>query len=250
MRKSSLYEHSHNPQDIADRLSQGPKYSYLRDFIYGAIDGTITTFAVVAGVAGAHLSSKVVVILGLANLIADGFSMAISNFFGTRSEREQLAMAEKIEHEHIQTNPEGEKEEIRQIFIKKGFTGKNLERAVDVITSDIDRWVNMMIQDEIGMKLHPVSPWRAGLSTFTAFVLAGFVPLIAYLVNFFKPEFILDPFRGSAILTGVTFFIIGSIKSPYVLKSWWRSGLETFFAGMAASVIAYYIGYSLRSLVG
>ncbi len=249
MRKSSLYQHSHNPQDIAERLAQGPRYSYLRDFIYGAIDGTITTFAVVAGVAGAHLSSKVVIVLGMANLIADGFSMAISNFFGTRSEREQLDMARKIEHEHIKNDPEGEKEEIRQIFAKKGFSGKNLDSAVDVITSDIERWVSIMLQDEIGMKLHPASPWRAGLSTFTAFALAGAVPLISYIINLFSPQFIGEPFIGSAILTGITFFMIGSLKGPFVLKSWWQSGLETFCAGMAASLIAYYIGYSLRSLV-
>jgi VIT1/CCC1 family predicted Fe2+/Mn2+ transporter len=249
MAKFSSYQHSHAPQDIAERLAQGPRHSYLRDFIYGAIDGTVTTFAVVAGVAGAGLSSKVVIILGLANLAADGFSMAVSNFLGTRAEQEQLDTARKVEHEHIRNYPQGEKEEIRQIFAKKGFAGKDLETAVDVITADREQWVNTMLQDEIGMKLNPGNPWRAGLSTFTAFVLAGFVPLISFLVNLITPELIADPFLGSSILTGVTFFMIGSMKGPYVLQSWWRSGLETLLVGVGASVLAYYIGFFLRNLI-
>jgi VIT1/CCC1 family predicted Fe2+/Mn2+ transporter len=226
MAKFSSYQHSHAPQDIAERLAQGPRHSYLRDFIYGAIDGTVTTFAVVAGVAGAGLSSKVVIILGLANLAA-----------------------RKVEHEHIRNYPQGEKEEIRQIFAKKGFAGKDLETAVDVITADREQWVNTMLQDEIGMKLNPGNPWRAGLSTFTAFVLAGFVPLIAFLINLITPELIADPFLGSSILTGVTFFVIGSMKGPYVLQSWWYSGLETLLVGVGASVLAYYIGFFLRNLL-
>jgi VIT1/CCC1 family predicted Fe2+/Mn2+ transporter len=249
MAKFSSYQHSHAPQDIAERLAQGPRHSYLRDFIYGAIDGTVTTFAVVAGVAGAGLSSKVVIILGLANLAADGFSMAVSNFLGTRAEQEQLDTARKVEHEHIRNYPQGEKEEIRQIFAKKGFAGKDLETAVDVITADREQWVNTMLQDEIGMKLNPGNPWRAGLSTFTAFVLAGFVPLIAFLINLITPELIADPFLGSSILTGVTFFVIGSMKGPYVLQSWWYSGLETLLVGVGASVLAYYIGFFLRNLL-
>lgn len=71
---------------IRERLSQPPKRSHLRDFIYGGIDGAVTTFAVVAGVAGAGLSATVVIILGVANLIANGFSMAVSNYAATRAE--------------------------------------------------------------------------------------------------------------------------------------------------------------------
>jgi hypothetical protein len=82
-------EHGHNPHDVAKRLKQGPHVSYLRDWIYGGIDGTVTTFAVVAGVVGADLSTKVLLILGAANLFADGFSMAAANFTGTKAEMEE-----------------------------------------------------------------------------------------------------------------------------------------------------------------
>src|SRR5687768_3991101 len=79
----------HTPAAVRERLDGGPPGSYLRDFVYGAVDGTITTFAVVAGVAGAGLSVGVVIVLGLANLVADGFSMAVGNFLGTKAERER-----------------------------------------------------------------------------------------------------------------------------------------------------------------
>ncbi len=246
--EQALSEHSHSPEAIAERLSAGPQHSYLRDFVYGAIDGTVTTFAVVAGVVGAGLSSKVIIILGFANLVADGFSMAVSNFLGTRAEREQLAMAKKVEQKHIREHPEGEVEEIRQIFANKGFEGEALESAVRVITADIDRWVNTMVQDEFGMKLNIVSPWRAGFSTFGAFILSGFIPLLAFLINLLAPGTLSNPFLGSSILTGVTFFLIGALKSPYVLQAWWKSGFETLVVGTTASAFSYYIGHLLRNL--
>ena len=86
-------EHGHRPSEIAKRLKDGPRVSYLRDWVYGGIDGTVTTFAVVAGVTGAALSTKALLILGVANLLADGFSMAAANFSGTRAEIE--------EYEHV-----------------------------------------------------------------------------------------------------------------------------------------------------
>ena len=82
----------HSPHAIRCRLEAGPQHSYVRDYVYGAIDGAVTTFAIVAGVAGAQLSGGVVVVLGLANLLGDGFSMAVSNYLGTR-DRSPAAVA-------------------------------------------------------------------------------------------------------------------------------------------------------------
>lgn len=236
-------EHSHSEEAIRERLAGGPRTSYLRDWIYGGIDGAVTTFAIVSGVAGAGLPSSVIVILGFANLIADGFSMAASNFSGTRAERGEIEQLWAIEERHIEEEPEGEKEEIRQIYQRKGFRGEELERVVGVITADRSRWVRTMLTEEYGVPLKVRSPFLAALSTFSAFVVCGLVPVVPFLV---QP----DSFFVSATLTGLVFFAIGCVKSVWSPMRWWTSGLETFVIGAAAAALAYGVGYVLSNIAG
>ena len=129
-------EHSHTRQAIKERLARGPHTNYLRDWIYGGIDGAVTTFAIVAGVSGADLAATVVLVLGFANLMADGLAMAASNYSGTKAERDDYVRVLGIERKHIAIVPDGEREEIRQIFAAKGFAGEDLERIVTVISSE------------------------------------------------------------------------------------------------------------------
>lgn len=236
-------EHEHSPEAIMQRLSAGPGSSYLRDWVYGGIDGTVTTFAVVSGVAGAELPSAIILILGFANLVGDGFSMAASNYSGTKAEKEEYERIKNIEDRHIRLEPGGEREEIRQIYRMKGFQGEELERVVDVITSNRERWVKTMLTEEYGLPLEIRSPVLAALSTFTAFLLCGLIPLIPYIFNF------TNPFWLSTAVTGLVFFLIGSIKSKWSVIPWWKSGVETLVIGSGAAGLAYLIGYLLRGLV-
>jgi VIT1/CCC1 family predicted Fe2+/Mn2+ transporter len=235
-------EHEHSPEAIRARLSAGPRHSYLRDWVYGGIDGAVTTFAVVSGVVGAQLSSAVILILGAANLVADGFSMAAGNYLGTKAEQDELAHIEAIEHRHIDTVPEGEREEVREIFRKKGLEGELLERVIDVITSDRQRWIRTMLSEEYGLPLEVRSPWLAGLSTASAFLLCGLVPLLPFMFG------LTNPFWLACTLTGLVFFAIGSLKSRWSTHTWWRSGLETLGVGSAAAAVAYSIGVALSDL--
>jgi VIT1/CCC1 family predicted Fe2+/Mn2+ transporter len=236
-------EHEHSRSAIADRLARAPTVSYLRDWVYGGIDGAVTTFAIVAGVVGAELSNRVVLILGAANLVADGFSMAASNYSGTKTEHEELAHLRAVEERHIEAVPEGEREEIRQIFRAKGFAGEYLERAVDVITGDRERWVDTMLTEEYGLPKVVRAPLRAAASTFAAFVLCGAIPLLPFL--FQTP----GRFEASVIMTALVFFLIGSTKSRWSPVSWWRSGAETMAIGLGAAALAYIVGTLLRSIV-
>jgi vacuolar iron transporter family protein len=236
-------EHEHTTEAIDARLSAGPGHNYLRDWIYGGIDGAVTTFAVVTGVVGAGLSPIVIVILGFANLVADGFSMASSNFLGTKAEHDDIRRLEAIEQRHIEITPEGEREEVRQIFARKGFTGPDLDRVVELITSDRDRWVQTMLTDEYGLPHAARSPWLAAASTFSAFVVCGLVPLLPFLLR------VGNAVRLSAIATGAVFFAIGSLKSRWSTNAWWRSGLETLLVGSAAASLAYAVGVALQNLV-
>ena len=241
-------EKTHTPSAIRERLNQKPANNFLRDFIYGAIDGTVTTFAIVSGVNGAGLSDFIVIILGISNLLADGFSMAVSNYLGIKSEMEQLEKARSEEHLHIELYPEGEKEEIRQIFENKGFKGNDLENIVNVITSDVNRWVDTMIQEELGYPLSEPSPIKAGLVTFFSFLIIGFIPVISFVVNWVKKDLISDPFLLSIMLTAFAFFIIGALKSRFTNGKWYLSGMETLIMGSIAAAIAYFVGTLFKGI--
>lgn len=202
----------------------------------------------VSSVSGANLTAGVLIILGLANLVADGFSMGISNFLATRAEHQQRERTRRDEEYQVRNVPEGEKEEIRQIFAGKGFTGDDLERVVEVITSDPEIWVAVMLREEHGFPANEVSPARAGLVTYLGFMLAGMMPLLPFLYQSFGPGGLPQPFFWSIGVAGVVFFIIGGFKSLFVVQRWYMAGLEILAIGGAAAGLAYLIGVLLRGI--
>jgi len=211
--------HEHSTRAIRDRLAQDTEASYLRDWIYGGIDGAVTTFAIVSGVVGADLGTGIILILGAANVVADGFSMAASNYSGTKAENEEFDRIRAHEDFQIDHDPEGETREVREIYRTKGFDGDDLERVVEVITANRQTWIETMLTEEYGLPLSKRSPMRAAAGTFIAFLLCGMVPLLPYLAT---PALLTRPAAtGLAIvLTALTFFAIGSTKARW--SSRWR----------------------------
>jgi len=246
----SELERSHTPDAIERRLGGGPTHSYLRDFIYGAVDGSVTTFSVVSAVAGAGLSPGIIIILGAANLVGDGFSMAASSFLATRAEDRQRERARLREESHIQRIPEGEREEVRQIFARKGFSGEDLDRVVEVITSDRRQWVDTMMREELGMATEGPSPWRAALTTFSAFNIIGLLPLLPFILELARSGMTGAPFGWSALLTGIAFFIVGALKGRFLDEKWYLAGLETLGVGGAAAALSYVVGYLIKTATG
>jgi VIT1/CCC1 family predicted Fe2+/Mn2+ transporter len=235
-------EHEHTVDAIHERLAAGPRQNYLRDWIYGGIDGLVTTFAVVSGVVGAGFSSWVILVMGFANLFADGFSMAASNFLGTKAEYDDLKRLEAIEYRHVEIDPDGEREEVRQIFESKGFSGEDLGKIVTLITADRERWVRTMLTEEYGLPREVRSPWVASVATFSAFLICGLVPLLPYLFG------LSSALKASIVMTATVFFAIGSIKSQWSTAVWWRSGLSTLALGAVAAGLAYGVGQLLNHL--
>ena len=240
--------HDHTTEAIRRRLEEDSEASYLRDWVYGGIDGAVTTFAIVCGVVGADFATGVIMVLGAANIVADGFSMAASNYTGSKAENDEFERIRDHEERQIDRDPAGETREIREIYRAKGFAGTDLDRAVEIITADRKLWVDTMLIEEYGLPMSVRSPMKAAVGTFIAFLLCGMVPLLPFCLTdiaLTRPEATL----WSVVLTAATFFGIGSVKSRWILTSWWRSGLETSVIGLGAAAIAFLIGYSLKSFI-
>lgn len=233
-------QESHQPAAIKRRLASPLKASTLPDAVLGGIDGCVTTFAVVSGAFGAGFSPQVALVLGFANLLADGFSMAVSNYEAGQAQLAQVARAERTERQHIASVPEGEREEIRQLFRAKGFDGDLLEQVVETLCSNQDVWVKTMVREEYGLSADGLSPLRSALTTFAAFLSVGSLPLMPYALPGLETN---TQFFMSLGLAGTVFLGIGMLKSAVYGISPWRSGLRTFVMGAAASGLAFATGY-------
>lgn len=214
---------------------------FISEFVYGGIDGAITTFAVVAGAEGANLSLAIVIILGMANLIADGFSMSVGNFFSTKAERDSFEKHKAIEYWEIENLREKEIEEIREIYAAKGFKGRLLEEVVEVITADKDVWVDTMMKEELEMTKDDKTPIKTASVTFISFVVVGTIPLISYLFARENQQSALL-FIWSCILTGIALAIIGGLKSKVTEQNMFKGIIETVILGGLAALLAYYVG--------
>lgn len=222
---------------------------YLGEFVYGGIDGCITTFAVVAGAAGASLGSDIILILGFANLFADGFAMSVGSYLSAKAEKENYKKHKQREYWEIENWPDKEVEEVREVYAAKGFEGELLEQVVGVITSDKDRWVDVMMKEELGMNIGTKAPIQSGFITFISFVLVGFIPIMVYLADYIFDFQSKNTFIWSASLTGLSFIAIGYLKSIVNLTSKRKGILETLILGVIAALVAYFLGDFLEQLL-
>ena len=235
----------HSPEAIKQRLKNPSKQQNISDAVLGGIDGCVTTFAIVAGAVGAGFPSSVALVLGFANLFADGFSMGVSNYESIVAQREFTAAIKRTEEEHIDRIPEGEREEIRQIFQQKGFSGDTLEEIVKTICQDRRLWIDTMLTEEYGIPKASASPWKSGFTTFAAFLIVGAMPLLPFLINSLTMH---QQFLISSVIAGVMFFSIGMFKSFLFSMPVLISGLRTLLTGGAAAGLAYLTGYILRTV--
>lgn len=224
---------------------------YIAEFVYGGIDGAITTFAVVAGATGAELDLSIVVILGIANLVADGFSMSVGNFFSTKANRDAYDKHKATEYWEVENLREQEVEEIRTIYRQKGFEGDLLEQVVGVITSNKDVWVDTMMKEELELAKDDKTPLKTAFVTFCAFIVIGSIPLLSYFIEIVSSSGRQENlFIYSCLLTGLGLSIVGSLKSLVTRKNPLIGILETLTLGGVAAFIAYSLGDFLRNLFG
>jgi VIT1/CCC1 family predicted Fe2+/Mn2+ transporter len=219
----------------------------IQDIVYGGNDGIVTTFAVVAGTMGAGLPRYIVIILGLANLFADGISMATGAYLSLRSERDQFKRILREEREEIEDHPDLEREEIREFFSKKGFAGEDLERVTAVITKDKAVWADTMMHAEHGLtKESTERPVLHALMTFLSFQIFGIIPLLPYLFTLAPTQ----RFSVAVFSTGIALALLGLTKSWVTRERLWRGPIEIVSVGAAGAFVAYGIGVLLKSTVG
>ncbi|MCB0801609.1 MAG: VIT1/CCC1 transporter family protein [Flavobacteriales bacterium] len=248
MNKKHLQHHEHK---IHNKEGWKAKWEdYIGEFVYGGIDGSVTTFAVVAGSAGAGLDSSIVIILGFANLIADGFAMSVGSYLSNKSEQENYDKHKRLEYWEVDHLPEKEREEIREIYEAKGFEGELLEQVVAVITADKDRWVDVMMKEELNMMESEKSPFAMGAMTFFSFIIVGIIPLIAYIWDYSSGQNSANLFNMSIVLTSFAFIGIGWLKSYITQTKRIKSILETLSLGAAAAVLSYFVGNILERMIG
>ena len=202
-----------------------------------------------SGAVGAGMNSSIILILGFANLLADGFAMSVGAYLSARSEQDNFDKHDEIEYWEVDHLPEKEKEEIREIYRQKGFEGDLLEQVVEVISSDKDRWVGVMMKEELNMIKDDRSPFAIGAVTYVAFILIGLIPLSLYVWDYLDPIGI-NLFLSTSLLTGLGFLIIGILKSYVNQTKYWKGIFGTLILGGLAASVSYLVGDLLESLIG
>lgn len=244
---------AHAPERIARAAREehgGTGSQYIGDLVYGALDGIITTFAVVSGVAGANLGTGIILIMGLANLFADGFSMATGAYLSSKSEQEYYDKERERELWEIEHFPEGERAELHEVYVQQGYSDDEARQLVEIKSRDKQRWVKAMMVDELGLMKDERHPLLNGLATLLAFIAAGAVPLLVYLVGLIVPISPGVAFPVSLALSGVALFGLGTAKVLVTHQPPLRSGLEMLLVGGLASGVAYGVGAALQGLRG
>lgn len=244
--QASIKAHQHRSAKAEENHSTAGQY--IKSIIYGGLDGIITTFAVVAGVAGAALSPGVVLILGFANLFADGLSMAIGDYLSTKAEVEFQQAERGREAWEVENYPEGEKHELMELYMNKGMSEEDAKTVVDIISKNKEAWVDIMMVEELGIIHEEDSPLKNALITFVSFITFGFIPVVTYVVSRFIPSLPVNTFALSAVLTSLTLFTLGALKVKVTGKNWFKSGLEMLIVGGLAAGAAYLIGILLGGI--
>lgn len=225
---------------------------YLGNLVYGGLDGIITTFAVVSGVVGASLSPEIILILGLSNLLADGFSMATGAYLSAKSEQEVHAREREHISEQIVKHPEKEKMSLIQGYRQQGYPEEDAQHLAEIISRDPGRWVSTSMAKKLLLLPQKRKPVLEGLAAFIAFAVAGAIPLLIYFADLLLP-FSLSAtaaFLWAMALSAGALFGLGAAKVFVTRGNALRSGIQMLVVGSLAGLVAFAVGTFLKNLVG
>jgi vacuolar iron transporter family protein len=213
---------------------------WLRAAVFGAMDGLVTNIALVAGVGGAGASRDVILLSGVAGLVAGAFSMALGEYASVETQNDSVRAEAAVERAEIARNPRAEEAELVETFIDMGLSRKTAEQVSKEVHADEDLAVKMHISQELGVDLdEQPSPLAAGVSSFLCFSVGALFPLIPYLLGF------------SSLLAGlgvgaVGLFVAGALAAGFTTRPWWLGGLRQLLFGAIGAGATFLVG----SLIG
>jgi predicted membrane protein (TIGR00267 family) len=224
-----------------------PKGRAIREVIFGINDGLVTAIGFVAGVTVSMADVKMVLLSGLAEMVAGGISMFFGAYLSTKSQREFFDKEIKRETKEIEEMPEREAEEIKEIYSNFGFKEDEVEMIVKRVTSDKKLWVRFMMREELGIMEETFDdPLKVGSVMGVSFAIGSLPPLIPYML-------INEPMTALkvAIVTSLLFlFGVGIGKTTVTKGNWLKSGIEVIIIGSIASGVGFIIGKIVSVVVG
>lgn len=236
----------------AEEAHAGAGGKYVKSLVFGGLDGIITTFAVVAASKGGSLSTEIVLLMGFANLFADGLSMGFGDFLSSKAEHEYATTEKKREKWEFDNFPEGEKREMVEIYMQRGMKEEDATTIIETMSKYEDIFVDVMMVEELGlMPPEEESSFMNGLVTFVAFSLFGFVPLMPYLIGRLAKSGSEDAlFVSACALTAFTLFSLGAAKAKFTNQAQVKSGFFMLMNGGLAAICAYLVSWGISEGLG
>jgi VIT1/CCC1 family predicted Fe2+/Mn2+ transporter len=210
----------------------------LRPVVFGGNDGLVSNLALVMGVAGAAPAPGVIVLAGIAGLLAGAFSMAVGEYVSVQSQRELLEYQIELERQQLATTPDKERDILVGIYVSRGFTSDEAADIADRMFADPARALDALVREEIGLDPRAIgSPLGAAVGSFLAFTLGALVPVVPYLLGFGAAAFWISLVASLAGL-----FLLGIGVSRFTHRAPLRTGVRQVLLGLAAAGVTYAVG--------
>jgi VIT1/CCC1 family predicted Fe2+/Mn2+ transporter len=174
--------------------------------------------------------------------------MAVGDFLSTRAEQEYNTSEKNRESWEVDVYPEGEKQELVDLYTTKGYSKEDAQKMVDIIAKNKEGWVDIMMKEELEIIEDNSSPLKNSLVTFGSFAVFGFIPLIAFTIAQLYQSLQDSTFLIASVMTGATLFILGALKVRITNQKWYRAGAEMLLVGGIAAVAAYVVGVLLKGV--
>lgn len=222
--------------DEIGHVHQDVSGGWLRPAVFGAMDGLVTNIALIAGVSGSGAGAHLIVLTGMAGLVAGAFSMALGEYASVETQNDSVRAEVAVERDELRRHPKAEKAELVSSFVQMGLTRRTAQQVAEEVHANPALAVRVHINQELGVNPEDQpSPWVAAGSSFLCFAIGALVPLIPYLLGF--PVLIVGLAVGAAGL-----FLAGALAARFTTRSWWLSGVRQVGFGAIAAVATYLVG--------